>query len=213
MIKIVSILTLVTVLAFAISAFAADTVVVIPLPTCSDGLTKCSGQCVDTMNNPDFCGGCTTVCGAGSFCSNGTCTKTLGEACITGGECTSGYCVDGLCCATACSSLCESCQGINNGGVDGTCGFVASLTDPDNECAGSMDCNGYGGCGDSCTDGVQNKDETDVDCGGVICSARCNENAICRYQTDCETWLVCWNYSGGGGVCQGETGCTCIFTP
>ncbi len=95
--KSLPIVYLVYVLIFAVSAIAADKVVVIPLNTCSDGLTKCSSQCVDTMNNPNFCGDCTTDCGAGNYCKNGVCNKLNGNDCISNDECISGYCNVDIC--------------------------------------------------------------------------------------------------------------------
>ncbi|CAF1448739.1 unnamed protein product [Adineta ricciae] len=37
----------------------------------------------------------------------------------------------------------------------------------------------------SCCDGNQNQDETDVDCGGSICGARCSLNQVCSRNSDC----------------------------
>jgi hypothetical protein len=46
-------------------------------------------------------------------------------------------------------------------------------------------------CGDACeivqtcTDGIKNQDETDIDCGGSICSSRCEDNKNCNVNSDC----------------------------
>lgn len=90
-------LFLLTVLLFAVSVTAADKVVVIPLHGCADGLTDCQGQCVDTLNNPSFCGDCTTVCGEDSFCTNGQCKKFFGQPCTTNSECLSETCKNNYC--------------------------------------------------------------------------------------------------------------------
>ena len=45
---------------------------------------------------------------------------------------------------------------------------------------------------DSCTDGVKNQDESDADCGGAICSARCAEGQMCSVDSDC-TGHMCDN--------------------
>ncbi len=37
----------------------------------------------------------------------------------------------------------------------------------------------------SCQDTFQNQDETDADCGGNICSKRCNDGAKCFMNSDC----------------------------
>lgn len=54
-------------------AGAQDKVVVIPLNSCSSSFTKCAGKCVDTTNNPLYCGNCTTACPTASFCDKGKC--------------------------------------------------------------------------------------------------------------------------------------------
>ena len=40
-----------------------------------------------------------------------------------------------------------------------------------------------------CYDGMQNEDETDVDCGGSICSWRCQRKQRCKMDRDCEEGL------------------------
>ncbi len=41
------------------------------------------------------------------------------------------------------------------------------------------------GAGESCSDGWQNQDETDVDCGGSVCGATCLTGQSCGDGTDC----------------------------
>jgi hypothetical protein len=139
-------LTFAAVLFLTVSAIAADKVVVIPLIRCSDGLNNCSGQCVDTTNNPKYCGDCTTKCDPAGYCKDGTCMKLLGDICTADTECVSSHCVDGVCCDTSCSSLCEACIASKTGGNDGECGKIVKATDPDNECPGTDSCNGAGCC-------------------------------------------------------------------
>ncbi len=52
-----------------------------------------------------------------------------------------------------------------------------------------------GGCGPTCSDGIQNQGESDTDCGGPNCPA-CGPGDSCTLATDC-TSLVC-----AGNVCQ-----------
>ncbi len=52
---------------------------------------------------------------------------------------------------------------------------------------------------DPCFDGVRSGDETDVDCGGETCEARCADTLRCDISPDCIS-LVCI-----GGVCQSPT--------
>ncbi|MEO0321829.1 MAG: hypothetical protein AAF447_02650 [Myxococcota bacterium] len=52
---------------------------------------------------------------------------------------------------------------------------------------------------DPCFDGVRNGDETDVDCGGEVCEARCGDALRCDISADCAS-AVCI-----GGECQAPT--------
>ncbi len=64
--------------------------------------------------------------------------RAAGTACGNPNDCASGFCVDGMCCASACVGLCESC----NGQTPGQCGAIAPGTDPRDECPGSGTCTG-----------------------------------------------------------------------
>ncbi len=37
---------------------------------------------------------------------------------------------------------------------------------------------------ETCNDKIKNQDETDVDCGGIIC-LKCNNTMVCKNATDC----------------------------
>ena len=54
----------------------------------------------------------------------------LGVACTNASECPSGFCVDGVCCESACSGVCEAC----NLAEKGKCLPHPANTDPDKEC-------------------------------------------------------------------------------
>ncbi|RLE38926.1 hypothetical protein DRJ17_02405, partial [Candidatus Woesearchaeota archaeon] len=55
---------------------------------------------------------------------------------------------------------------------------------------------------ETCSDGIQNQDETGIDCGGDICPDRCPGGEGCYDDTDCETGLRCDKSAGGDyGVC------------
>lgn len=43
---------------------------------CSPSQTLCSGICVDTQTNPNYCGNCVTSCGAGGMCNSGLCVRS-----------------------------------------------------------------------------------------------------------------------------------------
>lgn len=65
----------------------------------------------------------------------------------------------------------------------------------------------------SCTDGIKNQDETDIDCGGTICSD-CANGKACLLNSDCQSnWChnnICTQMTCSDGVQnQGETGVDC----
>ena len=59
----------------------------------------------------------------------------------------------------------------------------------------------------TCSDGIKNQDETDVDCGGTICSS-CVDGATCNVASDC-TSGHCQPETYGEG-CPHEAGNRCI---
>ena len=65
-----------------------STSVTVPAPTCSAGLTLCSGECVDTVSDPFNCGGCGNVCRTSKpNCNEGNCTGCpFGTQSCSGGE-------------------------------------------------------------------------------------------------------------------------------
>ncbi len=56
----------------------------------------------------------------------------LGAACHADIECSSGHCADSVCCESACSGTCETCN--LNAASAGTCKAIPSGMDPDKEC-------------------------------------------------------------------------------
>jgi hypothetical protein len=73
----------------------------------------------------------------------GGCFKSAGSPCGGNMECASSLCVDGVCCNTTCPGTCMAC---NVAGRLGTCSNVPTNTDPADECAGALVCNGSGAC-------------------------------------------------------------------
>lgn len=122
------------------------------------------------------------------------CTFANGTACIDGQECTSGICVDGVCCGTPCSGLCESCS-ISTPGI---CSPVPMAQDPDNECPSTGTCApGYCSGSRTCFAAVNG-----TDCGTCM---SCNGFGSCMpnptNHSDCGLCQMC---SGGG---------SCMFQP
>jgi hypothetical protein len=128
--------------------------------TCSSGSTMPCGTyacnaggtaCLTSCNGP-------SDCAAGNFCNNmNQCVgkKPDGQPCGGDGECTNDHCVDGVCCNTTCTGLCQSCLAANKtSGADGVCGPSMAGSDPDNECMATAQstcgtngfCNGAGAC-------------------------------------------------------------------
>jgi hypothetical protein len=124
-------------------------------------------------------------CQAPATCVNGSCgLKPLGSACSRANECLSNQCAQGVCCNSACSGSCFSC---NQTGMAGTCTAVPSGgPDPAGvctnqgqaSCGNDGTCNGLGGCkkytpgsicaAASCTGGVARSAST---CNNGACVA------------------------------------------
>jgi hypothetical protein len=143
---------------------------------CSNAKTGgASGTCGNVTANTDPDNECATECNGA-----GACEAPNGTACTLASQCQSGFCVDGFCCGTVCSGLCQACSAAKNGGVNGTCGNVTNATDPDNECAGVTTCNGAGACtklaqGAACTLNTECGSGFCVDgvCCGTACTGLC----------------------------------------
>lgn len=163
---------------------------------CVDGVCCGSASCgvCQACNVSGSLGACANVpsgqvdvgtCSGVNVCNgSGGCVKSDGAGCATNAECLNAHCVDSVCCNTTCNSLCQACSAAKKGsGADGSCGNVASGTDPDNECAGTYSCGGSGAC-QSCSDNGKNGSETDTDCGGPTCT-KCALGKMCMSSTDC----------------------------
>jgi hypothetical protein len=138
---------------------------------------------------------------------------TNGSACSSSGPaCGSGYCVDGVCCDTPCSGLCQACTAAlkQSGAADGTCGPAKAGTNPHNDpctmtpvtsCGTDGKCDGNGACeyyaqGTSC---------------GATCTANIPDPEICNGTGMCVVTVVsrtppCTPYLCKNGVC--DTSCT-----
>jgi len=183
---------------------------------CADcDLPGSSGTCTLIPNGQDpdnECSGATTCNGAGG------CTSLLnnGSACTLGSQCLSGQCVDGVCCNSSCSGICQRCS---LPGSVGTCTVIPNGQDPDNECSGATTCNGAGGCtsllnnGSACTLGSQCLSGQCVD--GVCCNSSCA--GVCQRCNLAGTLGTCTNILNGqdpdnectgSAVCNGSGACT-----
>ena len=105
--------------------------------TCLDGqATPCAPFGCGQIVCNDVCGSA-EQCASGNQCANGACVGLVsqGGVCTTDSQCQSAACVDGYCCNSACTGLCEACSTARKGsGPNGVCGAVGSGLDPDSEC-------------------------------------------------------------------------------
>ncbi len=165
-------------------------------PTCSDAVRNARETAVD-------CGG-----GDCPACSNS-------KSCVFAADCLSD-----LCDATEHRCLAPTCgDGIKNGSeTDVDCGGSTCSACVDARiCLDSTDCRS-GVCDEAtghclaptCTDQVKNAAESDVDCGGTLCSA-CETAKLCANSADCVSHLcdsnVCIaSIQGGSGGGSGQAG-------
>ena len=149
-----------------------------PLPTCTDKSRNGDETDVD--------------------CGGATCPKCAdGNKCVKAADCTSGVCTAGVCAAASCTDKVK-----NADETDVDCGGAKCPKCADNKkCSKAADCTSgvcdptTGLClAPTCTDQVQNGDETDVDCGGTTC-AKCADLKKCKSALDCVS-----------GVCDAKTG-------
>jgi hypothetical protein len=162
-------------------AVPPTTTTIAPVPTTTTTLPPC-GSTAPTCNG---------ACAAGQVC---TITDEGGKA---GCVCQPG--------AAACGQSFPACDGTCP--RDLACTVVAS---------GGCVCRGFLGFPDTttsttttstsstttttdatCFDGIRNQDETDTDCGGSTCVARCDRGDTCIVNDDCIGAFFCI-----GGVCQ-----------
>jgi hypothetical protein len=106
-------------------------------------------------------------------------------------------------CETATPAVVLACVSIALG-LGAGCGGGAAATEPTpsrGSTDGSADGAGpWGGAG-SCGDGVENGDETDVDCGGG-CARKCGAGKGCETAADCDSGMCSAN------VCQSPSTCS-----
>lgn len=112
------------------------------------GLLQCGSTCVNAQSDPNNCGNCGIVCGAGLVCSNGACSAS----CAAGlAQCAPGSCENLMTSSTSCGSCGTVCQGgatcqngsCVGGGGEGVGGNGSGGGDPGN--AGGSDPGNAGG--------------------------------------------------------------------
>jgi hypothetical protein len=172
---------------------------------------ECGDSVKDGMETDVDCGG--PDCGP--------CADTRG--CKVNGDCVDLVCSAGFICQKATCG-----DGVLNGKeTDEDCGSSASGTESPacggcaltKKCAVNADCLGAnctaGVCSPSCSDGMKDQSETDVDCGG-ICAAKnppskCADNKTCSVAgdcngNDCTAANKCCTPGAMGTTCAGKCG-------
>ena len=124
-----------------------------------------------------------TTCMGNLLCNGaGSCGGALGDSCTSNVACVSGFCVDGVCCNTACTADCQSCD---VAGSVGTCSNTP-FYETDGTCGGTNVCNGNGACllknGENCAGGGDH-------CASGYCKA-----TLCK--------------GSAGQPCSADKGCT-----
>ncbi len=157
-----------------------------------------NGQCLPVIDNSDPDGNCAAqaagTCGTTGVCVGGACEMHSGNVCAS------------ETCASATYTGDSTCDGA------GTCQPPAPVA-----CGSPYACNGTQ-C-ESCSDGIQNGNETDVDCGGGGACADCSLGDTCLVPSDCTIGLcvdgVCCDNACGGTCehCNGANLGTCSFVP
>jgi hypothetical protein len=132
----------------------------------------------------------------------------LGGACTTASGCASGFCVGGVCCNSACTGACLSC---NAPGSAGTCSpLPAGTACGAASCSGSTfsqapACDGAGACQPapaiSCAP---------YTCGQASCRTSCATSTDCVTGTQCLNGL-CASAAPLGGACTTASGCASGF--
>ncbi len=191
---------------------------------CEDGQTLCGDKCVDTLTDPEHCGGCNITCPypqhAGPSCEGGECEWS----CLAGWVNSDGLYDNGCEC-----ELQEANESICGDLIDNDCDGRVDCADSDCEgaacgenglvCDGGFCVCSYGEATEvTCGDGVDNDCDGTADCGDADCS-----DLSCGDATDkcCSTSCVdtrssfyhcgiCYNDCDSGEVCNlGVCGVAC----
>ena len=176
---------------------------------CRKGFTKCGKHCRNLETDVKNCGSCGHKCPSGKVCHSGHCKP--GAECQSAGDCPqagAGSCQQAVCDNGACGFASDDSnlpidgnqctQDLCTGGVPSN---PPELVSTSCNQTGGTHCDGAGNCvAATCIDGLENGDETDVDCGGS-CSP-CANGKSCLGNSDCAS-----------GLCSGGTCIACASNP
>ncbi len=152
---------------------------------CQGGKCQAAG-CADGVRNGQETGkDCGGPCAPPQKCPNG-------EGCSANSDCQFNTCSAGVCQLPACSNgkLDSTETDVDCGGSCSPCadGLKCADTTTGQDCQSKV-CNSSTKTCDkpSCTDSVQNGNETDINCGGVTCTQRCLNGKKCLSDSDCQS--------------------------
>jgi len=181
---------------------------------CETG-ADCSSKVCDkaqlTCSPPDCTDGQTNGQETAQDCGGVACPKCAdGKACSQGSDCSSAVCSASVCQAPTCN---DAAKNGDETGVDcgGGCVASQSKTCKDGEpCALDGDCTS-GICigtpktcaAPTCTDGIKNGTETDLNCGGGACP-KCDDGKACTVAADCVS-SVCTSSKCQAPKCDDKT--------
>lgn len=147
---------------------------------CPPGWGYCYGVCRDFLNDPGYCGGCSTGCTGGAYCAAGQCV----------------YCSAGL---TPCGAICvDTATDLANCGF---CGNACGTQCLDGQCTGvgpspTNTCpEGQTRCGDACVDTTSDN----ANCGQ--CGNVCNEANACSGGSCVNSDAVCKRIDSNLSAC------------
>lgn len=180
-----------------------------PGDACTDGVCCETADCpsCQACNVPGFEGTCAPAlglshapeCPAPSVCgADGACGGALGVACTSGGDCSTGFCVDGGCCDGACDGGCDRCD------LSGKVGICSVVSWPDPGAAPACApfvCDGVRpACPDICRDDwylCAGQQYGLTRCVAGVCVAKVENGVACAVPDACLS-----GYCSGGVCCD-----------
>jgi hypothetical protein len=155
---------------------------------CVEGVCKsgaCAAPtCTDLTKNGTEIG---VDCGAVSMC--GLCPP--GQPCGTGADCASGSCVASVCAAPSCTDMIKNGVETDKDCGGATCPRCASggMCLVNSDCSSPLYCNAttHVCTTPTCTDGLKNGSESDVDCGATCSPMTCPNGKMCVANSDCSS--------------------------
>ena len=170
----------------------------------------------DVCDADEKCGTCPADCdcGAGAVCLDNNCVDLTpdGGGCGAPEDCASGFCVDGVCCESACDSLCEGCAVSGN---KGNCIPFSAGVDPQDDCGLCEVCSGNSSC-----KFVNEGKDLKNDCSAEA-QQTCGFNGSCNGAGGCAWWddlTVCAAQKCSGDTltparsCNGNASCVEVVT-